>query len=80
MKILVTGSHGRIGANLVTRLLEKGHTIRGFVYPADAGRARKLDGFSNVELIEGDLRDYVVVEQAVAGVDAICHLAAAFQG
>ena len=80
MKILVTGSHGRIGANLVTRLLEKGHTIRGFVYPGDAGRARKLDGFSNVELIEGDLRDYVVVEQAVAGVDAICHLAAAFQG
>ena len=38
MKILVTGATGRIGANLVMRLLEQGHTIRSFVYPADASR------------------------------------------
>ena len=28
MKILVTGGTGRIGANLVKRLLDKGHDIR----------------------------------------------------
>ncbi|MCZ6632875.1 MAG: NAD(P)-dependent oxidoreductase [bacterium] len=78
MKILVTGSNGRIGANLVKRLLDKGHSIRGFVYPGDASRAHKLDGFDNVELMEGDLRDYDAVEKAVDGVDAIYHLAAAF--
>ena len=33
MKILVTGGTGRIGANLVTRLLAKGHDIRTLVYP-----------------------------------------------
>ena len=36
MKILVTGGTGRIGANLVMRLLERGHDIRSFVYPGDS--------------------------------------------
>ena len=78
MKILVTGSNGRIGANLVRRLLRQGHEIRGFVFPGDASRAHKLDGFANVELVEGDLRDYAAVERAVKGVDAVYHIAAAF--
>ena len=80
MKILVTGGTGRIGANLVVRLLDRGHTIRSFVYPADASRARKLDAYEGVETVFGDLRNPDDVRQAVAGVDAIYHLAAAFQG
>ena len=80
MKILVTGGTGRIGANLVVRLLTKGHSIRSFVYPADASRARKLDAYADVETVYGDLRNFDDVRQAVAGVDAIYHLAAAFQG
>ena len=78
MKILVTGSNGRIGANLVRRLLQRGHEIRGFVFPGDASRVHKLDGVANVELVEGDLRDYAAVERAVKGVDAVYHIAAAF--
>lgn len=78
MKILVTGSNGRIGANLVRRLLRQGHAVRGFVFPGDASRARKLDGLANVELVTGDLRDYAAVERAVRGVDAVYHIAAAF--
>lgn len=78
MKILVTGSNGRIGANLVRRLLRQGHQVRGFVFPGDASRARKLDGLANVELVTGDLRDYAAVERAVRGVDAVYHIAAAF--
>ncbi len=80
MKILVTGGTGRIGANLVVRLLNKGHSIRSFVYPADASRARKLDAYEGVETVYGDLRNYDDARAAVAGVDAIYHLAAAFQG
>jgi nucleoside-diphosphate-sugar epimerase len=80
MKVLVTGSNGRIGANLVKRLLNAGHSVRGFVYPGDASRAHKLDGFYNVDLVEGDLRDHDAVERAVTGVDAVYHLAAAFGG
>ena len=78
MKILVTGSNGRIGANLVRRLLRQGHRIRGFVFPGDASRAHKLDGIAGVALVEGDLRDYAAVERAVQGADAVYHLAAAY--
>ena len=78
MRILVTGSNGRIGANLVRRLLRQGHEVRGFVFPGDASRVHKLDGIANVELVEGDLRDYAAVQRAVRGVDAVYHIAAAF--
>ena len=80
MKILVTGGTGRVGANLVTRLLDKGHDIRTLVYPGDASRANKLDAFANVETVTGDLRNLEDVRSAVKGVDAIVHLAAAFGG
>ena len=78
MKILVTGSHGRVGGNLVKRLLDKGHDVRGFVYPGDASRAGKWAGVDGVEVVEGDLRDFDAVSRAVEGVDAVYHLAAAF--
>ncbi len=80
MKILVTGATGRIGANLVPLLLAARHTVRSFVYPGDASRARKLDNYAGVETVTGDLRSYDDVRDAVAGVDAIYHLAAAFGG
>ena len=80
MNILVTGGTGRIGANLVVRLLRAGHAIRSFVYPADASRASKLDAFAGVETVFGDLRNPDDVANAVTGVDAIYHLAAAFGG
>jgi dTDP-L-rhamnose 4-epimerase len=80
MKILITGGTGRIGANLGKRLLEKGHTVRNLVFPGDAGRAHKLDGYEGVETVVGDLRDIDDVRPAVDGVDAIYHLAAAFGG
>ena len=80
MKILITGGTGRIGGNLAKRLLEKGHDIRSFVYPADASRVHKLDEYDRVETVVGDLRNFDDVKRAVDGVDAIYHLAAAFGG
>lgn len=78
MKILVTGISGRIGANLAKALSDAGHEVRGLVWAND----RRLDKLTalNVELIEGTIENSVDVDKAVAGVDAICHLAAAFQG
>ena len=78
MKILVTGGTGRVGANLVARLLDAGHEIRALLYPGDASRAHKLDTFTHVETLTGDLRNLDDVNRAVHGVDAIYHLAAAF--
>jgi nucleoside-diphosphate-sugar epimerase len=78
MKILVTGVSGRIGANLAKQLLEAGHTVRGLVWANDR-RLEKLAAL-DVELLEGTIENRADVEKAVAHVDAICHLAGAFQG
>ena len=80
MKILVTGGTGRIGSNLVKQLLEKGHSIRSFVYPGDVNRVGRWDDTERVETVLGDLREYEDVKKAVEGVDAIYHIAAAFGG
>ncbi len=80
MKILVTGGTGRVGANLVPLLLAAGHEIRAFLYPGDASRAHKLDAFTGVETVTGDLRNQDDVSRAVQGMDAVYHLAAAFGG
>jgi nucleoside-diphosphate-sugar epimerase len=78
MKILVTGISGRIGANLAKALIGAGHAVRGLVWAND----RRLDKLTalNVELSEGTIENPTDVDKAVTGVDAICHLAAAFQG
>jgi nucleoside-diphosphate-sugar epimerase len=78
MHILITGISGRIGANLAKALIEAGHTVRGLIWENDR-RSEKLAGLP-VELVEGTITNVADVEVAVAGVDAICHLAAAFQG
>lgn len=78
MKILITGIAGRIGANLAKAFLDQGHSVRGLVWTHDR-RPEKLAALP-IELIEGTITDMADVERAVTGVDAICHLAAAFQG
>ena len=72
MTTLVTGATGRIGANLVKRLLLDGDRVRAFVYKDDP-KTSKLDGM-DVEIVYGDLRDAAAVGAAVAGVDRIAHL------
>ena len=78
MKILVTGISGRIGANLAKSLIDEGHEVRGLVWEKDS-RLEKFTGLP-VELVEGSLVNPADVNKAVAGVEAICHLGAAFQG
>ncbi|MEZ4861960.1 MAG: NAD(P)-dependent oxidoreductase [Caldilineaceae bacterium] len=78
MKILITGISGRIGANLAQALLSLGHEVRGLVWANDR-RSEKLASLP-VELVEGTITNMDDVTRVVTGVDAICHLAAAFQG
>jgi nucleoside-diphosphate-sugar epimerase len=76
MRVLVTGAGGRVGTRLVPRLAA-GDRVRVVVRSPDrAGEAwdRGLD------VVEGDLRDPETVKRAVAGQDAVVHLAAAFRG
>lgn len=70
----MTGAAGEVGRRLVARLARDGWHVRGLVLPNDPLRAR-LDE-RTCEIIEGDIRDAETLGPAVAGVDAILHLAA----
>jgi len=82
---LVTGAHGFVGSHLAKALLGRGDAVRVLDRPApreaDVGGER-LSGLDllgireEVELAEGDLRDAEAVDAAVAGCDAVFHLAA----
>jgi len=75
MLVLVTGATGRIGAHLTRRLVAAGHTVRAFALPNDPGVAR-IAG-PGVDVAYGRLEDATSVAAAVAGVDAVYHLAGA---
>jgi UDP-glucose 4-epimerase len=74
-RILVTGGCGFIGANLVPRLLAAGAEVR-VLDNLRSGQRKYLDGL-DVELVEADVNDRTAVASALAGVDAVVHLAAA---
>ncbi|MDA0710356.1 MAG: NAD(P)-dependent oxidoreductase [bacterium] len=78
MTILITGGTGRIGANVVKRLSERGETLRCVVRP-NTDRLEKIEPFG-VDLIRADLRDRERLSDAVKGVDAIIHLGVKLRG
>ena len=76
LKFLVTGGAGFIGSNIVEALLEKGHSVR-ILDNFSTGRRENIDEFKNdIELVEGDIRSYHIVKQAVNGIEMILHEAA----
>jgi nucleoside-diphosphate-sugar epimerase len=77
MKILVTGGAGYIGSSFVPLLLADGHQVRVFDRLLHGGES--LLGVwlhPGFEFIHGDIRDREAVRAAVAGMDAVVHLAA----
>jgi UDP-glucose 4-epimerase len=74
-RVLVTGGAGFVGATLVRRLVGGGHTVRVFDNYS-TGDASFLAGV-DAELVKGDIRDAAALDDALAGMDAVIHLAAA---
>ncbi len=76
MNILVTGGGGFIGSHLVDLLLKQGHSVRVLDNFSTGHRSNIPLSNSALQVVEGDIRDQMTVEQTVSGVDAIVHLAA----
>ncbi|MBM4403007.1 MAG: SDR family oxidoreductase [Candidatus Cloacimonetes bacterium] len=75
MRFLVTGGAGFIGSNIVRRLLIDGHEVRVLDNFATGKRENILPLMKNPNLtmIEGDLRSFHIVRDAVKGVDFVLH-------
>lgn len=72
MKILVTGATGYVGGRLVPKLLEKNHDVT--VVVRDALRLSDVPWRDSVMVVEGDLADRTVVDQAMSSMDVVYYL------
>jgi UDP-glucose 4-epimerase len=76
VKALVTGGAGFIGSNLVRALLERGGAVRVLDNFSTGNRANLGGLAGEVDLVEGELRSYERVHNAVRGVEVVFHLGA----
>jgi nucleoside-diphosphate-sugar epimerase len=75
-RYLVTGGAGFIGSHVVERLVHDGHAVR-VVDNLFTGRLDNLAQVrSEIEFVEGDIRDGTLVHQAVKDVEYVIHEAA----
>ncbi len=72
--ILVTGASGFIGSHATCELLRRGQSARGLVRQESQAVELRARG---AKTVVGDVRDPAVVRQAVKGVQAVLHCAAA---
>jgi dTDP-L-rhamnose 4-epimerase len=77
MRILVTGGAGFIGQHVVRELLTRGHEVRLMdSLRGDVHAGRPWLPPVDVEIIKADVRDARAVDKALAGIQAVVHLAA----
>ncbi len=77
--ILITGGAGFIGSHLADELLAHGWNVRALDnLTPQVHETRERPGYlhPDVELVEGDVRDPDATRRALAGIDAVVHLAA----
>ncbi len=76
MKYLITGGAGFIGSNIAIELLKRGEEVR-ILDNFATGRNINIDPIRDrIDLIDGDIRDFWTVAEAVEGIDYVLHQAA----
>jgi nucleoside-diphosphate-sugar epimerase len=79
VKVVVFGGAGWLGRATLANLEENGHQVRAFDHTEQAWSAwEDVDGPWAGERVYGDIADYAQVEAAVAGCDAVIHVAVWF--
>ena len=74
--ILVTGGAGFIGSNIASELLNKGYSVR-ILDNFSSGKRENLKGMEkDIELVEGDIRSYHIVQDSLKDIDIVLHQAA----
>lgn len=74
--ILVTGVSGFVGSAVARAFKRAGYTVRGFARAtSDRTNLAEFPG----EIVTGDIRDRASVGRALAGVDALAHVAADYR-
>ncbi len=74
MRILVTGGFGNVGTAFAKEVAGRGHDVAYF--DLETRKHRALARASGVDVVWGDITDAASVRAAVAGCDAVVHLAA----
>lgn len=80
MKFLITGASGFVGQYVVAQALRKGHQVRAVVRPSSNPNKLPWSNHPALELARIDLRRKAGIVDALQGVDAVIHLAAAKDG
>ena len=81
MKIFITGGAGFIGTNCAQHFLDRGHAVTIFDNLSRKGGRPNLDwlfenhGRTSLRFIEGDVRSYDWLVEAIQGSNAVIHLA-----
>lgn len=75
-RVLVTGGAGFIGSHLTERLLAEGYEVRVLDNFATGQRENLAGLVDQLELVEGDIRSYDRVHDAIRGCELVFHEAA----
>jgi dTDP-L-rhamnose 4-epimerase len=78
VRVLVTGGAGFIGSHVVEAFVAAGDDVvlLDALLPSVHGHCASIQAPDGVEAIRGDIRDRATIDNALRGVDVVCHQAA----
>jgi len=75
MRALVTGGAGFIGSNIIKLLIDEAHEVV-VLDDFSSGYRKNLAPYTDVRIVDGDVRDERALRNAVSGCEVVFHLAA----